>query len=114
MRFRRSEIGRPVSRSNASPLLAAVMSCARKASASAFVLKGEPDGAIEQVRPVLDLPSGLRIATVTGWLADLDGQLADGRYTHVPVATELRQEIREFTATALEAQKAQRRKEGAQ
>jgi hypothetical protein len=80
----------------------------------ACLLKGEPDGAIEQVRPVLDLPSGLRIATVTGWLADLDGQLADGRYTHVPVATELRQEIREFTATALEAQKAQRRKEGAQ
>jgi hypothetical protein len=79
----------------------------------ACLLKDEPEGAVEQVRPVLDLPSGLRIATVTGWLADLDGHLADGRYTRVPVATELRQEIREFTATALDAQTAQRRKEGA-
>ena len=63
---------------------------------------------------MLNLPFGLWIATVTGWLADLDRHLADARYTRVPVATELRQEIREFTATALDAQKTQRRKEDAQ
>jgi hypothetical protein len=68
----------------------------------ACLLKDEPDGAAEQVRPVLDLPSGLRIATVTGWLADLDHHLAAGRYAHAPVATELRQQIREFTRTARE------------
>jgi hypothetical protein len=72
----------------------------------ACLLKEEPDGAAEQVRPVLDLPSGLRIATVTGWLADLDHHLADGRYARVPVATELRQQIREFTRTAQETQQA--------
>jgi hypothetical protein len=80
----------------------------------ACLLKDEPDGTVEQIRPVLDLPSGLRIATVTGWLTDLDQHLADGRYTHVPVATELRQEIREFTTAALESQRAQRRKEDAE
>ena len=50
--------------------------------------------------------------TVTGWLADLDGYLANSRYAQVPVATELRQEIREFTAEALDIQKVQRREEG--
>jgi hypothetical protein len=68
----------------------------------ACLLKDERDGAAEQVRPMLDLPPGLRIASVTGWLADLDRHLADSRYTHVPVATELRQQIREFTRTALD------------
>jgi hypothetical protein len=61
---------------------------------------------------VLNLPFGLWIATVTGWLADLDRHLADARYAHVPVAAELQQEIREFM-TAAEAQWAQRRKEDA-
>jgi hypothetical protein len=68
----------------------------------AFLLKDEPDGAAEQVRPMLGLAPGLRIATVTGWLADLDRHLADARYAHAPVAAELRQEIREFMTTALE------------
>jgi DNA-binding transcriptional regulator YiaG len=70
----------------------------------ACLLKDEPDGAAEQVRPMLDLPPGLRVATVTGWLGDLDRRLAGDRYRHVPIAAELRQEIREFTATALETQ----------
>jgi hypothetical protein len=72
----------------------------------ACLLKDEPDGAAEQVRPMLDLPPGLRIATVTGWLADLDRHLADSRYSHVPVAVELRQQIGEFTRTALDIHQA--------
>ena len=40
---------------------------------------------------MLGLPPGLRIATVTGWLADLDRHLAASRYAQVPVASELRQ-----------------------
>ena len=79
----------------------------------ACLLKDEPDGTAEQVRPMLDLPPGLRVATVTGWLGDLDRRLAADRYVHVPIAAELRQEIREFTATALETQKAQRGQEDA-
>ena len=37
--------------------------------------------------------------------ADLDRHLADARYAHAPIATELRQEIHEFMTTALETQK---------
>ena len=90
----------------AGPHVPAAWAQIRIGAGIACLLKDEPDGAAEQVRPMLDLAPGLRIATVTGWLADLDRHLADGRYVHVPVAGELRQEIREFMTTALETQKA--------
>ena len=79
----------------------------------ACLLKDEPDGTAEQVRPMLDLPPGLRISTVTDFLADLDRRLAGGRYERVPVVVELRQQIREFTTTALGTQQAQRGEEDA-
>lgn len=75
----------------------------RIGAAMACLLKDEPDGVAEQVRPMLDLPPGLRIASVTGWLADLDRQLAHNQYAQAPVAVELRQKIREFNKEALEA-----------
>jgi hypothetical protein len=57
---------------------------------------------------MLDLPPAMRISTVTGWLADLDRHLADARYAHAPVATELRQEIREFMTTRWSPRKPRR------
>jgi hypothetical protein len=47
------------------------------------------------------MPPEFRIATVTGWLADLDDRLTSGRFAHSPAASGLRQQIREFTANAL-------------
>jgi hypothetical protein len=90
----------------AGPHVPAAWAQIRIGAGIACLLKDEPDGAAEQVRPMMDLPPGLRISTVTGWLADLDRHLADARYAHVQVAGELRQEIREFMTTALETQKA--------
>jgi len=75
----------------------------RIGGAIACVLRGEPDGAAEHVRPVLAMPPELRIATVTGWLADLDHQLAAGRFARDPLAVGLRQEILDFTTNALPA-----------
>ena len=77
----------------------------RIGGAIACMLKDEPDGAVDQVRPVLALPPELRIATVTGWLADLDHQLQAGRYLHTPIAVDLRQQIRDFTTTALRTER---------
>ncbi len=71
----------------------------------ACMLRDEPDGAAEQVSPVFDLPPELRIATVTGWLADLDRRLAGARYAHVPLVAGLRQQISDFTKTAADAQR---------
>jgi hypothetical protein len=42
-----------------------------------------------------------RIATVTGWLADLDRHLSSRRYASSPAASRLRQQIRDLTANAL-------------
>jgi hypothetical protein len=90
----------------AGPHVPAAWAQIRIGAGIACLLKDEPDGAAEQVRPMLHLPPALRIATVTGWLADLDRHLADARYAHAPVAAELRQEIREFMTAALETQQA--------
>ena len=79
----------------------------------ACLLKDEPDGAAEQVRPMLDLPPGLRVATVTGWLTELDRRLAHRRYAGDPTTAELRERIRDFNTTALEAQQIQRSEEDA-
>lgn len=61
------------------------------------------DGATEQVTPVLSLPPKMRIATVTGWMKDLDKQLSQARFAASPIATDLKQQIRDFTEQALSA-----------
>jgi hypothetical protein len=43
----------------------------------------------------------MRIATVTGWLADLDNQLAARRFGASKIGISLRDQIHEFTAGAL-------------
>jgi tetratricopeptide (TPR) repeat protein len=73
----------------------------RIGAAIAHLLNDSLDGAVEQVTPVLTMPPEFRIATVTGWLADLDDRLASDRYAHSRAASGLRQQIREFTANAL-------------
>jgi hypothetical protein len=50
---------------------------------------------------MLAMPPEFRIATVTGWLADLDRRLFGHRYAASPAASGLRQHIRDFTANAL-------------
>ena len=50
---------------------------------------------------MLAMPPDFRIATVTGWLADLDQHLSDQRYAHSQAASTLRQQIRDFTDNAL-------------
>jgi hypothetical protein len=50
---------------------------------------------------MLAMPPEFRIATVTGWLADLDQHLSDLRYARSRTASGLRQQIRDFTANAL-------------
>ncbi len=73
----------------------------RAGAAIAHLFQGSLDGAAEQVAPVLALPPDMRITTVTGWLADLDQELARPRFAASRITASLRQEIREFTAGAL-------------
>ncbi len=71
----------------------------RVGAAIAHLLKDELDGTAEQVTPMFSLPPEFRIATVTGWLADLDRKLQAKRYAENPLATDLRYRIREFSRT---------------
>lgn len=73
----------------------------RIGAAIAHLLKDSLDGAVEQVTPMLTMPPEFRIATVTGWLADLDRRLSSRRYASDQAANCLRQQIRDFTANAL-------------
>jgi hypothetical protein len=66
----------------------------------ACLLRDELDGTAEQIAPMLALPAEFRIATVTGWLASLDRRLAGARFARNPLAADLRQQIRDFSAAA--------------
>jgi hypothetical protein len=73
----------------------------RIGAAIAHLLQDSLDGAVEQVGPMLALAPELRIATVTGWLTDLDRQLSWPRFAASPIAANTRQQIRQFKADAL-------------
>jgi hypothetical protein len=75
----------------------------RIGAAIAHLLQDSLDGAAEQVTPVLDLAPELRITTVTGWLRDLNAQLAQPRFASSSIAASLRPQIRDFNAAALPA-----------
>jgi hypothetical protein len=73
----------------------------RIGAAIAHLLKDSLDGVTEQVTPVLAMAPEYRIATVTGWLADLDERLAHPRFARDPQAEALRRQIQDFTGAAL-------------
>lgn len=50
---------------------------------------------------MLELAPDMRIATITGWLADLDRQLALARFGSNPIAVNIRHQMHEFTEGAL-------------
>jgi tetratricopeptide (TPR) repeat protein len=68
----------------------------------AHAMAGEVDGAAEEVAPVLDLPPELRVVTITGRLGVVEQQLAQRRYAGTGAAVDLRDQIRDFRAGALQ------------
>jgi hypothetical protein len=73
----------------------------RIGAAIAHIQRGSLDEAAGEVIPVLTLAPEFRIATVTGWLADLDRQLARPRFAGSHLAAGLREQIRYFQLGAL-------------
>ena len=70
----------------------------RIGAAIAQLHRGQLNAAQVEIAPVLAMPADLRIATVTGWLADLDSQLAVSKHHDSMLATGMRRQIRAFTA----------------
>jgi hypothetical protein len=83
------------------PQVPATWAQVRLGSGIAYLMKDSLDGAIEQVTPVLPLPPELRLATVTGYMDNLDRRLSRPRFEGSKSAAELRREIQEFNSAAL-------------
>lgn len=67
----------------------------------AHLMKGDLDGTIQEVTPMLTLEPEFRMATVTRYLEDLAKRLKQRRYQRDPTAQQLLQRIDEFNAVAL-------------
>ena len=85
------------------PQIAGTWAQVRIGASIAHLQRGQLDGAAEDIAPVLAMAPDMRIATVTGWLHDLDSELRTGRHASSPIAVSLRHQIRDFTAAALPA-----------
>jgi len=67
----------------------------------AYLLSGSLDGAVAEVEPVLALPPGMRVATVTAYTERLRRRLEDPRYNGAAGACELGERLAQFKADAL-------------
>ncbi|GAA0568783.1 hypothetical protein [Actinomadura livida] len=83
------------------PTAPAIWAQIRVGTGVAHLLNGDLDGTAEELAKMLTLDPGMRLATVTRYLADLDRRLTQRRYQDSPLATQLRQQIHEFNAAAL-------------
>lgn len=72
----------------------------RVGAAIAHLMNDALDSATVEVIPLLDLHPSLRIDTVTGYLRNLDRLLDQPRFSGSKAAVELREQIRDFSATA--------------
>ena len=69
----------------------------------AHLMKNSLDGAARQLGPVLQLPPDQRIRTVTGYLEEISEILRTRPFAGSPLARQLGEEIREFTAAGVTA-----------
>jgi hypothetical protein len=66
-------------------------------------MKSDLDGVTQELAPVLSLAPEYRIATITGYTAQIDQRLRQRRFQGNEIAMSLREQIREFNTTALSA-----------
>lgn len=83
------------------PQVPATWAQIRVGAGIAHLMQGALDGAIEEVTPMPTLAPGLRVATVTNYIENLDRRLNNPRFRDSKRAIELRQQIREFNSAAL-------------
>ncbi|WP_187437713.1 hypothetical protein [Actinomadura decatromicini] len=83
------------------PVAPALWAQIRVGTGVAHLLKGDLEGTAEQLSEMLTLDPGMRLATVTRYLMDLDRRLSKPRFRGSPLALQLRQQIHDFNAAAL-------------
>lgn len=83
------------------PVAPAIWAQIRVGTGVAHLLKGDLEGTAEQLTEMLTLDRGMRLATVTRYLVDLNRRLNRPRFQDSPLAAQLRQQIHDFNAAAL-------------
>ena len=73
----------------------------RVGAGMAHLLNGSLDGAVAEVEPVLALPPGMRVATVTAYTERLRRRLEHPRYNGAAGVRELSERLTQFNADAL-------------
>lgn len=82
------------------PWLYGVWALIRIGAGIAYVMKGDLDAACGQLDAVLTLAPAFRIATITGYLEDMDSLLRQRRFAGADKARDLRLQIAGFTTAA--------------
>ena len=83
------------------PRVPATWAQIRVGAGIAHLLNGSPDGAAAEVEPVLALPPGMRVATVTAYTERLRRRLEHPRYDGAAGVRELADRLAQFNADAL-------------
>jgi len=83
------------------PRVPATWAQIRVGAGIAHLLNGSPDGAAAEVEPVLALPPGMRVATVTAYTERLRRRLEHPRYNRAAGIGELADRLAQFNADAL-------------
>ncbi|GAA2257090.1 hypothetical protein GCM10010402_10620 [Actinomadura luteofluorescens] len=83
------------------PVAPAIWAQIRVGTGVAHLLKGDLEGTAEQLGQLLTLDPGMRLTTVTRYVADLDRRLSHPRYRNTSLAAQLRAQIHDFNAAAL-------------
>jgi hypothetical protein len=83
------------------PWVAGTWAQVRLGAGIAHIMKGDLDGALEEITPVLALAPEFRMATITGYTSHMDRRLRQRRFQGDVTAMEIRQKIQEFNSAAL-------------
>jgi hypothetical protein len=83
------------------PRVSATWAQIRVGAGMAHLLNGSPDGAAAEVEPVLALPPGMRVATVTAYTERLRRRLEHPRYDGAAGIRDLADRLAQFNADAL-------------
>jgi hypothetical protein len=85
------------------PRVEATWAQVRLAAGIAHIMKSDLDGLAKELTPVLSLAPEYRMATITGYTAQIDQRLRQRRYQSNTIAMNIREQIHDFDATALPA-----------
>jgi hypothetical protein len=66
-------------------------------------MKNDLDGAIKEIAPVLALAPEFRMATITGYTAQIEKRLQQRRFGGSATAVAIRNQVKEFDASAVSA-----------